>query len=417
MLHNYLRTPKRRSPFCFSYVLAALILWRCAFCTVTFVSLYSSNIQILLFFMWLLLKSAEDRSYIGVLFSKGKYLIAFIFIIAIFDFILVGNVSTQTKTFILLFIAYSIMLAYRKGHNTFIKVILILLLADYCYIVFSYFRLLAIDPTYARTYSSGNHEVVAGLGGYIFIYATTFLFSYLIAVVVKKSIWKKPTILLVCLCIVQFVLILRAMYYIAIITAIACLIYALLPIKPKLKVTITAILIVVMYFLKNPLATLLIDISHSISNEFTAYKLSEIAKYLTTDTLIGFSSTSRIGLVVTSIKAFFNHPLLGVYNFEVNNLYIRGHSGIFDLISDYGIIRTTPIAIFLCSALKEIVRSAPSFSQEAIKLSIAAFVFVGIFDPIFASPILMIIFVVIPLLSEYINYTMVSTPVDLSENY
>ncbi len=415
MPRNYLLPQKHRSSFCFSYLFAALILWRCAFCTVTFVSQYSSNIQILLFFIWLLIRSAEDRRYIGVLLSKGKYLIAFILIIAIFDFILVGSLSTQTKTFILLFMAYSIMLAYRKGHQAFIKVILILLLADYCYTFFSYFRLLSIDPTYVRTYSPGNHGRTAGVGGYIFIYATTLFFSYLIGVVVKKSIWRKPPILLICLCIVQFVLILRSMYYIAIITAIACLIYALLPIKSKRKITITVALVVVMYFLKNPLAELILNIAHSISNEFTANKLAEIAKYLTTDSLSDFSSTSRIGLVVTSIKAFLEHPLLGVYNFDVSNLYIRGHSGIFDLISDYGIIRATPIVIFLYSAWKEIVRSAPSFSQEAIKLSIAAFVFVGVFDPVFSSQILMVIFAVIPLLSEYIDHAKVSAPVELSE--
>ena len=316
--------------------------------------------------------------YIGVLLSKGKYLIAFILVIAIFDFIFAGSLSAQTRTFILLFMAYSIMLAYRKDHKNFIKTILILLLADYCYTVFSYFRLLAIDPTYARTFSSGNHEGIAGVGGYIFIYATTLLFSYLIGIVGKKSTLRKLPVLLFCLCIVQFVLILRAMYYIAIITAIACLIYALLPITPKRKVAITVILVVVMCLLKDPLANLILKIAHSISNDFTADKLSEIAKYLTTDSLSGFSSTSRIGLVITSIRAFLEHPLLGVYNFEVSDLYIRGHSGIFDLISDYGIIRATPIVIFLCSACKEIVKSAPSFSQEAIKLSIAAFVFVGV---------------------------------------
>lgn len=417
MSHSYILTPKRRSSFCFSYLFAALILWRCAFCTVTFVSQYSANIQILLFFMWLMFKSAEDRTFIGVLLSKGKCLIAFILIIMVFDFIFAGSLSAQTRTFILLFMAYSIMLAYRKGHQKFIKVILILLLADYSYTVFSYFRLLSIDPTYARTFSSGNHEGTAGVGGYIFIYATTLLFSYLIGVAVKKSNWRKPPVLLICLCIVLFVLILRALYYIAIITAIACLIYSLLPITPKRKVTITVILVVVMCLLKDPLANLIFNIAHSISDEFTANKLSEIAKYLAVDSLSDFSSTSRIGLVFTSIKAFFEHPLLGVYNFEAINRYIRGHSGIFDLISDYGIIRATPIVIFLCSALKEIVKSAPSFTREAIKLSIAAFVFVGVFDPIFSSQILMVIFVVIPLLSECINHETVSTPVDLSDKH
>ena len=417
MSQNYLLPLKRRSSFCFSYLFAALILWRCAFCTVTFVSQYTANIQILLFFIWVLLKSAEDRMYIRVLLFKGKYLIAFILIIAIFDSIFAGSLSAQTKTFILLFMAYSIMLAYRKCHQAFIKVILILLLADYCFTVFSYFRLLAIDPTYARTFSSGNQAGTAGVGGYIFIYATTLLFSYLIGVVVKRSIWRKLPVFLTCLCIVQFILILRAMYYIAIITAVACLVFALLPIKPKFKVTITLILVVVMYLVKNPLADLIFNISQSISDELTANKLLEIAKYLITDSLSGFSSTSRIGLVVTSIKAFFEHPLFGVYNFKSIDLYIRGHSGIFDLISDYGLVRATPIFIFLYSACKELVKSAPSFSQDAIKLSMAAFVFVGIFDPVFSSQILIVIFVVIPFLSERIDYTMKSKPVDVSDKF
>lgn len=412
MSHNYLLSPKRHSSFFFSYLLAALILWRCAFCTVTLVSQYSANIQIILFFVWLLVKSAEDRKYFGMLISKTKYLIGFLVIIATFDFVLAGGLLPQTKTFILLFMAYSIMLAYRKGHKKFVKAILILLLADYCFIFISFFRLLLIDPSYARTFSLGNQEAISAVRGYIFIYATTLLLCYLIAVAVKKSVWRKPPVLLICLCIAQFVLILRAMYFIAIITVIACIIYALVPIRPKWKVTITAIMVVVLFFLKNPLADVILSIAHSVSNEFTANKLSEIAKYLATDTLSGFSSTSRIGLVITSIKAFFEHPLFGVYNFKANDLYIRGHSGIFDLISDYGIIRATPIVLFICSAFKEIVRGAPSFSREAIKLSIAAFVFVGVFDPVFSSQILMVIFVIIPFVSEFIGNKIESASVD-----
>ncbi|MEA4894586.1 MAG: hypothetical protein VB064_04915 [Oscillospiraceae bacterium] len=371
----------------------------------------------LLFFIWLLLKTREDGQYLGMLLSRGKYLIASIFIIAIFDIVLTSSISAQTRTFILLFMAYSIMLAYRKGHQAFVKVLLILLLADYCYTVFMYFRLLAADPMYARTFSSGNQEGIAGVGGYIFIYATTFLFSYLAGVILKKSTWRKAPVLLICLSIVQFILILRAMYYIAIITAISCLVYALLPISPKHKFSIAVILAIVMYLLKNPLADLILSIANSISSELTANKLLEIAKYLTADSLSNFSPTSRIGLVATSIRAFLEHPLLGVYNFKASALYIRGHSGVFDLISNYGIIRATPIIIFLYSALKEIVRSAPSFSKDAIKLSIATFVFVGVFDPIFSSQILTVVFVVIPLLSENIYCTMISAPADLSNEH
>ncbi len=414
MTRNYLINVKHRPPFRFSYPLAALILWRCAFCTATLVSHYSANIQILLFFIWLALKSVEERGYIGVLLLKGKFLIAFIFIIAIFDVIFADGLTAQTRTFILLFMEYSIMLAYRKGHQAFVKILLVLLLADYCYTVFVYFRLLAVDPLYARTFSSGYKEGVAGLGGYIFIYATTFLFSFLISISVNKQIWKKPPLFFICLCILQFVLILRALYYIAIITAIVCTIYALLPLRPKTKFALSISLTAAMLVLKDPLSGLIFNIAHSVSNEFTAVKLLEISKYLAADSLSAFSPTSRVGLVLTSIKAFFDHPLLGVYNFETNAQYIRGHSGIFDLISDYGIIRATPIIIFLVSSFRELLQSAPSLTRDAMKLSMLAFVFVGVFDPVFSSQILIVIFVVIPLLSEYIDCKQESKPTNLS---
>ena len=414
MTRNYLIDVKHRPPFRFSYPLAALVLWRCIFCTSTLVSRYTVGLQILFFFIWLLLKSAEDGAYLNELLLKGKFLIVFIIIIAAFDFIIADSLTAQTRTFALLFMEYSIMLAYRKGHQPFVKVLLVLLMADYCYTVFIYYRLLAVDPLYARTFSSGYHEGVAGLGGYIFIYATTLLFSFLIGISANKSICKKPPLLFIFLCIVQFVLILRALYYIAIITAVVCTIYALLPMRPKTKIALSLSLIFAMLVLKEPLSGLIFNLAHSVSNEFTAVKLLEISKYLAADSLSAFAPTSRVGLVLTSIKAFFDHPLLGVYNFETNAQYIRGHSGIFDLISDYGIIRLTPMIIFLVSAFRELVQNAPPLTRDAMRLSMFAFVFVGIFDPVFSSQILMVIFVVIPFLSEYIDYTMVSTPTVLT---
>jgi hypothetical protein len=114
----------------------------------------------------------------------------------------------------------------------------------------------------------------------------------------------------------------------------------------------------------------------------------------------GTSVYFRVEHIYRSLGTFFQNPVLGKsyevgFSFAKEAVFVGQHNEWFDIFARYGLLGGLPLILFIGYSLKDLY--IDSHDKNTIFI-IAIFIFLGFFNPIINTSILMFIFVVFPLL-------------------
>lgn len=112
---------------------------------------------------------------------------------------------------------------------------------------------------------------------------------------------------------------------------------------------------------------------------------------------------TRNGYTTDAIGVFLNHPLLGIYGFEVFNaerVLLHDHNVWFDMLAYFGIVRIIPFIGMLVT----LYRSATCGLKKQKEIFLHVLIFwclLGFFNPVNKTPIHVLLFVMLPFSMDF----------------
>ncbi len=262
----------------------------------------------------------------------------------------------------------------------------------------------SLDPDLKRMYSG------IGIGGFNYVYSACFL------VIMLFHIWFTQRgggqyyrkIVLISLVIVLTLTIMKASYAIAIFIVLVGTISVLVfRSKTALFITATVTALVLLSIQGNMVLLFQKFADIFRKNQIIFNKINDLARTLLSESSSNSTSTSfRVYLYMSSLKAFVNEPLLGVNGPFGNRLaFIGEHSGWFDMMARYGLLVTIPLFGSIIAYFRNLTKRFKGTS--ALLPLVTIFVLFGIYgaiNPVFSLyQISLVVFFIIPSF-PYLSY-------------
>jgi len=143
---------------------------------------------------------------------------------------------------------------------------------------------------------------------------------------------------------------------------------------------------------------LIIDASENIGFDFLRVKLNDMRQLLINKKAVG-DAGSRFDLYMTSIKSFFDSPIVGqIFNNNVTQDIVGRHSEVFDLVAATGLIGVI-FVVHSISRYVGFIRSNRTEFKKELMIAFIGFVVVAAINPVFSSPQIFLSMFVYTLLS------------------
>ena len=385
----------------FLNLLTIIILIKSTFGITVIFDLYTIPIQCILFFIWVIIASFNDKSYFMKIIKDTYPMLFFLMINISIDLISRDTITEYLYDFILLEMLYCIYLYYEKEHYSFKKLFLYIFIFEFFIVSYSSISLLKENPYFIRDIGSGIVDIVDQYrgkiyGNFTYLYGLTF-YSVYIFFILRNLKFRKKYLVVISLITALFLLI-SANFFIASLTAIlSSLFFWITYQNNKFSLLKAFIFIVVLFFFKTLVAEFFLYLSErQESNTLIAEKYGDIAGFLNQDGS-SMQTDFRILLYTGSLGVFFEHPFTGVYSLDVaTNYLIGGHSSFLDALARFGLFRFLPFLFFLYTASRKIYYNADEKCRYATIVGFSIFLLLQILNPIYSITVWFFLFILIP---------------------
>lgn len=179
-------------------------------------------------------------------------------------------------------------------------------------------------------------------------------------------------------------------------------IYSIYAKKSKKLFFTLAILVGIFLIIKDFIAEIIIYIINSFHIQGVVQnRLLTVVEMLSTGNLVdGYGSRGK--LMMRSINSFLGHPFLGIGYSNYEQATVGCHSEWTDTLGVYGILGTVLIVLCFYSitiACKKNIRD--ELGKKMFYLSLLLFIILGFLNPSFETPIMAVVFVLVPCMQYY----------------
>lgn len=250
------------------------------------------------------------------------------------------------------------------------------------------------NPIAAKLTATGHGKYIP----FFFDYAIISAFSVIAPFILNYAVKNKHRIVMFSYLALIIVGIFKSSFFIALLSMILGLsLYIVLSIRKKFIRNLLIILIIGSAFamvgtgLFERIVAGLVDI---IKNEEIKKRISQLLLY--SETGVTGDTTSRIRLYFDSWKQIVQHPIIGNIIWD-SNCFISGHSSILDVWNGCGCIVLGILCFFTNRLIKINKILLENESERATYFaSTTALIFTALFNPIFASPIIVVLWMLAP---------------------
>ncbi|SDO56080.1 O-antigen ligase family protein [Halobacillus aidingensis] len=388
-------------------------------------SLYIS-IGLLILWVTVALLSNAEAFYNAISTRQVKAFIVYLFFYT-FTAVFVGGVVYTLKlvgSALIMFSPMIIYLYYRRLDPKKLKLILIVSLIFFCYLVINSLLFYSIHENAARQLAAGTEKFgdLAIGGGYTLAYGSTILGIYLIDLlfnsVIKKKKYKIITIIaivLLCYLVISTKSTLTILWFF--IGAILSLFLRYPSFKNGLDLEknknnfllnlfkiISFLFLAVLFFISYEKIGLWILNQTIGSSDVVSMRLRDIGESMAFGIQNSEYLKMRLEIPLKSLSSFLDNPLVGRgfeygYAWEDTYLYLGGHSEWADAIGRMGILGGVPYFLIFLFAVKDERR----FSGNYIPVTYGwTFLLLGIFNPLSGFPTMFTLMFIIPSLSFFL---------------
>ncbi|HFU4451055.1 TPA: hypothetical protein ACGPAN_001119, partial [Streptococcus suis] len=271
-------------------------------------------------------------------------------------------------------------------------------------IAISFYYIFKVDPQAIR--NTQRSIKLIGVGDFQLMYALSLITGPLLMTIFNR--WGKVQVkhffeLSFIFCSVLLCLILCNLVTSVVVALISMFVTFFLNSKSKLFRFVLISVVSLLYGLKELIADSLYALANqnifywSTNNKIVAIANVLVGNFEQTDTL-----SRRDMLASQSMESFYKNPVLGIdfKNHVAGN--IGGHMQWADDLARFGIFGNLIIIInYIMIAVYTIKTSKDKIVRDSMMATWITFVILGFLNPLLSGPILMMIFVVIPLLNSY----------------
>jgi len=250
------------------------------------------------------------------------------------------------------------------------------------------------NPTAAKVTATGKSDFIPLFFNYSIIYA----FAIAVPFILSRTITGKNRIFMI----VYFVLIIYGIFESSFFLAFSAMLLGLclfmtFSIKKTILRNLTIVLITVSIVLiigTGYYKTIVLYLVNVIDNVEIKKRISELLIY--SETGVAEDTTTRMTMYLNSWKQILKHPILGNIIWG-SDCYISGHSTILDIWNGCGGIVLLLFFGFAARIIK-INREICERKGEkaALFASTVSLIFVAVFNPIFASPLVVVLWMLAP---------------------
>lgn len=383
-----------------------------------FRSMTNQGVFQLLFFlvvvMWFLTSLLISRKWFYDLL--GISLIGSVYIIIMLLYYLFGygdmNITQLVPTMLLFIFVYMGFFYFSQGKSTSVNIIIKFIAL--CFIITAtttaYNLLIDINVSRLITSASTSPEVIKYLesrnvAGFDFIYGTILLIPILL-MGLKQSFKVNlflPFLIIVISAILVIALSNFTTAYLFLIIALVLTLFISYKNIYLVFITVGAIMGILSPILLTILIGILEYIRDITPSLMTQNKLSSIVGILEGNSDIE-SASIRTLLMEISMKSFLSNPILGSGAYYHDHNIIGNHSQFIDDLGRYGLFGSLPIFIFMFYSLMNIRRRLPSTKvRNSFMFCSLLFLVLGFLNPIQSYGIIFAVFLVLPLLSRYLQ--------------
>lgn len=358
------------------------------------------------FGMWGILACFRDQKFLLTFIYKARWLLVFSLMLLLFEIYTVGTLNSINSPYIGIVMMYAFYIFYKnEGRIKGLETILLYFLIEQSIKIPICIYLFVNDPLIARRLMDPDIDGLdipynGMVPSFHYTYVVLFLILILIAFwsIMSKSmkVWSAYIIVSGC------ILVLVSGFATASILLLAGILSVLL-IKDKRKL-IGAFLITIIFtfFISDIFSSAFVWLSNEwILSDITSQKLGEVALYLATGSAGDSTMIDRFGRTGLSIDAFFDHPLLGIY--QVADAQAGGHTYWFDIFAQFGVLRGFPLFMFYYGWAKEMVEKEIILISNKTFIPLLFIALSGFFNPTIDVPTVPIIFFILPLLNKVIK--------------
>ncbi|MEK4201683.1 O-antigen ligase family protein [Cytobacillus sp. FSL K6-0265] len=394
-------------------------LYICAWIIVpVFRSMTNQGVFQLLFFlvvvMWFLTSLLLSRKWFYNLL--GISLIGSVYIITMLLYYLFGygdmKITQLVPTILLFVFVYMGYFYFSQGSSTSVNIIIKFI--AFCFIITAattaYNLLIDINVSRLITSASTSTEVIRYLesrnvAGFDFIYGTILLIPILL-MGLKQSFKTKlflPLLIIVTAAISVLALSNFTTAYLFLIIAIFLAFFTSYKNIYLVFITVASIMGILFPILLTTLIGILEYIRDITPSIMTQDKLMSVIGILEGNSDIE-SASIRTLLMETSINGFLSNPFIGFGAYYHDHNMIGNHSQFIDDLGRYGIIGSLPIFIFMFYSLMIIKRRLQGTKvRNSFIFCSLLFLLLGFLNPIQSYGIIFAIFLVLPLISRYLQ--------------
>lgn len=267
---------------------------------------------------------------------------------------------------------------------------------------------LIIDPNVVRVSATGSQEDIPFIANFGIIYGSSIILSYLL-VKISNKVEKRIIKLINSFIFILFLIcIFNSAYSIAISAAligiVCCFILKIKRNYIKYFLVTAVVIVVLLAYLGGTIESILMYLAEFVPISAVSQRLEEMSIFLGTGKFM--ETTGRLKLYKSAIELIFRHPITGniVWNFDV---VLSGHSTTLDIIGGCGLLIFIPFVKFISEITKYQLKMFNDYRmQSAIVATTIAFWLVATLNPIFASPVVMVFYIIGPFMGESIRKEM-----------
>lgn len=255
------------------------------------------------------------------------------------------------------------------------------------------------NPNAAKLTATSNENIVPLLFNYGLLYSFAIIFPFLWVNIICTS--NKIISLLFIVLVVYGIY--KSSYFIAVITVfLGSFLFVFLSIRSKIiKVLLTLFVLILLSFFvfSGYYEKIIISIIKSIDNVLIKERLSQLLDYFNSGEIK--DSVTRLVLYFKSFKNIIQHPILGNILFD-SNCFISGHSTLLDLWNGCGFFVLLIYLSFLFF-ISKINNShfTDTRQKKAYVSSTVSLFFVSLCNPILASPLILIFWILFPRIASF----------------
>jgi len=252
--------------------------------------------------------------------------------------------------------------------------------------------ILVVQPDAIRLSAASKGEFYPLMANYAVIYGMVILLPYFFASFGENKHYRWLRGLIIALMMVCVFMAAFTIAIVGMVLGIGCYLFLNLKNATLRNVFLVAFIVFLVFFIQSGLYEMaLLELADLIPNDNISTRIYETVYYMQSGE--EGQTTGRFDLYREAWGLIVKHPIIG--NFPWNpHTKITGHSTNLDLISSCGLIVFALYLKFIWNIVKYHLKYSVSQSEKnAVVASLIVFLFVSTFNPIWASPVIMVLFI------------------------